>query len=1015
MASYAVLSNPQFVNAIADDDEPTPELTTVIDWVGMDKSVPAANASVPTTSPISTIQLQYPSNGDMGVTMQRTEGLNIEIKKDGTLLYSIPMTDKDAVKDNLSYPNYVDVKLPAEIKEPGTYEVSVPKDAFLVKESDVESYTATDGTVTANAHVKLYNTAQTFTFTVKYAPTYTVSVPTSGDVLVGDLDVIKITYEEGTQVSLRENAPVVAFNRFQSGKDTQLTTYTVAAEGNVVTLTAADPSKIAVMAKTSSKYYNIQVPEGAWNVNGDTNFPITFSPYGVAAFVQSQVQTNLVSGEVTVDDLLNIKVTFPNKVTIASTAVYSNLLKITVGSQTIQTYLLPKEVSANGRTVTFVPVNMSSVDNSAVVKQWISGKLTLQIAANAIQDERGNKNPAFTWSNIEYKSTSTSFGPTAATNIYPANMAKFSTSGYYYFGVTSFLFNVLPNDDSKVITLKRNGETVFSWKPSQASTSSSKMEAYPTAGKNAAYFFPYDEEGKDITWTPEMAGYGTFTITVPAGAFKSAADENVTTEEITWSFINVDPATIPQPTIAEGGPAFWNDAKEFPNISGLSTFTIVYPEGCTVKWNKPTVTNMSKYSGRITKIEKTTTSIGLSSNITNTKVECDGNKAVFTFTPVTDAINPYSAYFGVIPADYLVITDKDGNLYTNEITRFYWRNTEPVKGTLGYLVTTTENDKTTYTWNENFPTSITTNEIADKLGKFEYLGIQSIYLASNDANYTGSIYLENAETGKRLEGATFTKTKESNATGAQLSGKMVTIKCTTPLVIPAGKYNLVIAPNAFGYGGADIATPENTSLGFGNPEWKYPIEITQGELPAEPEPAVANTKPASTAVTAESSVNEADHEIVVKMKSEDATLPTATVNLTAPAGYGTVYAMSLGAQDNSDLDTDALAFVRRVDTEGWVPEADVLASGMKKVTSVSVPADGKTYEWGLMYGVNGLVNTNTWTLTASYENETVAVEIVRNEDADATYYTLQGVRVLNPGTGVYVKVANGKAVKVIRK
>lgn len=41
-------------------------------------------------------------------------------------------------------------------------------------------------------------------------------------------------------------------------------------------------------------------------------------------------------------------------------------------------------------------------------------------------------------------------------------------------------------------------------------------------------------------------------------------------------------------------------------------------------------------------------------------------------------------------------------------------------------------------------------------------------------------------------------------------------------------------------------------------------------------------------------------------------------------------------------------------------------------------------------------------------------EVIAAEDGEAVYYNLQGVRVANPKNGIYVKVVNGKAVKVVK-
>lgn len=45
--------------------------------------------------------------------------------------------------------------------------------------------------------------------------------------------------------------------------------------------------------------------------------------------------------------------------------------------------------------------------------------------------------------------------------------------------------------------------------------------------------------------------------------------------------------------------------------------------------------------------------------------------------------------------------------------------------------------------------------------------------------------------------------------------------------------------------------------------------------------------------------------------------------------------------------------------------------------------------------------------------KTTGVAEVEVEEGEAAYYTLQGVRVANPENGIYVKVANGKATKVV--
>lgn len=58
-------------------------------------------------------------------------------------------------------------------------------------------------------------------------------------------------------------------------------------------------------------------------------------------------------------------------------------------------------------------------------------------------------------------------------------------------------------------------------------------------------------------------------------------------------------------------------------------------------------------------------------------------------------------------------------------------------------------------------------------------------------------------------------------------------------------------------------------------------------------------------------------------------------------------------------------------------------------------------------------NPTIKTMTVYYDQAT-GVESVIAEDGEAVYYNLQGVRVNNPERGIFVKVQNGKAVKVVK-
>ena len=63
----------------------------------------------------------------------------------------------------------------------------------------------------------------------------------------------------------------------------------------------------------------------------------------------------------------------------------------------------------------------------------------------------------------------------------------------------------------------------------------------------------------------------------------------------------------------------------------------------------------------------------------------------------------------------------------------------------------------------------------------------------------------------------------------------------------------------------------------------------------------------------------------------------------------------------------------------------------------------------------------TYLFTIDFESKTVRVDLsdgVENieatEEEEIEYYNLQGVKVANPSNGVYIRVINGKATKVVK-
>lgn len=72
--------------------------------------------------------------------------------------------------------------------------------------------------------------------------------------------------------------------------------------------------------------------------------------------------------------------------------------------------------------------------------------------------------------------------------------------------------------------------------------------------------------------------------------------------------------------------------------------------------------------------------------------------------------------------------------------------------------------------------------------------------------------------------------------------------------------------------------------------------------------------------------------------------------------------------------------------------------------------------WAEKDGQKSAVETLNFNIKTGIEDIDVEnPEAVESEDGDARYFNLQGLEVKNPGEGIYIRVANGKATKILKK
>lgn len=109
--------------------------------------------------------------------------------------------------------------------------------------------------------------------------------------------------------------------------------------------------------------------------------------------------------------------------------------------------------------------------------------------------------------------------------------------------------------------------------------------------------------------------------------------------------------------------------------------------------------------------------------------------------------------------------------------------------------------------------------------------------------------------------------------------------------------------------------------------------------------------------------------------------------------------------------------VNAIADEDWAPLSEYLSDGLEKTNTLTFNVDetGKPSMGGmyLYKGEKVYVADNIGVLCQVKYDDVTGVAAIEAADASAKYFNLQGAEVKNPAPGIYVKIADGKAVKVV--
>lgn len=618
-------------------------------------SIPANNATILSTDPVTSISMDFAVKGDNWISVKPTEDRNVVIARDGQTVYTIP-TVGNCTGDR-SYPGRMNIALPEAISTPGNYTVSIPAGLVLVESTE----TVEDGVLTAVD--RSWNAAGSIKFTIVKALSFQLD-PAPGDVMAGQLAQITFTYPEGAEVNLlnagdkkvvlrdyNANGQIIADEDTEQIYYVDVTEYSLKAEGNKLILTALNPENIKAWSKNANypdlRYDFLQIPANMWSVTyqGETenNVKLDKYKYWVAAFVQSAFDIFPTPGEAApADDFANIIIRTPSAVSWKKAYVPGDDAanqKVTVAylkNPAVGTVanLYPKNISANGKVLTLGVQPVSPTDTQGLNHldyMLTGGGYYIELVKDAIQDANGTGNAQMTWGNLIVNGTDkVNFIASS-----PKNNAITDQYGQSQLSVTPYV-KVTVNNPDAIITLKKDGQDFMTWKVSEVASSSAAVNT--AAGIASAIKY-------SISPSIKRTDLGVYTISIPEGAYRSV--ENPAFVSAAYEYRFFSPSEVASTVSPEGITT--DPAAECAQIDH---FTLSYPEGAVLT---PITNNTNSIGSAKIVAKNLATQSMFNTALRNPKIEYNGNKLEVSFTPITEAVAPTYIWGIQVPAGMFMI------------------------------------------------------------------------------------------------------------------------------------------------------------------------------------------------------------------------------------------------------------------------------------------------------------------------------------------------------------------------
>ena len=515
-------------------------------------------------------------------------------------------------------------------------------------------------------------------------------------------------------------------------------------------------------------------------------------------------------------------------------------------------------------------------------------------------------------------------------------------------------------------------------------------------------------EDTQVKWTGDATGSITFTV----GAKNDYGTEGNTTApdagkgakagQLDFSSIVISAESALSGNQKPAGLAFGQSSYTVPFGSAFESPVLENPNKLTVTWASSDETVATVNNGTVSILKAGTTTISAKSEASD---DFAAGNASYTLN-VVDAANSIAEMIekaaNINDKIYvncnLFVTYVNGSyVYVNDI----FENATLLYGTNSYKV----GDCIPYGWEA---TNATFNGLLEFKGNFpaatgsEFPPYYETVKTVTEADVNKVLYIDHI-----TFAAATPNTTKTIFSGVTADGETLTFRTNWNVEsVAAGEYKVLGAVGIYEKNG------ERTLQ-------IYPISYTEAvqesEVPAYPEYLTVTCDATDVTVS-----NNNDYGMPATEISCKTTNNYVTVTFAIPEGWDALYHDPV-VKDDSGISQDPLA--PSAETAEWVSTAEFVQYGFVEGNTVEIPAveNPTGYEEPVELQVylahKGQVDANNryLVLVTAVKDTNSAVEEVEVADADAVYYNLQGVEVENPVNGVYVKVANGKATKVVVK